>query len=150
MGRRPFYLDIVKSMLLFWHRVENMPSDSLLYNALKCSKYVDSKSCSWYSSIKQLCSVLDIKLESSSQSKFRFKKILKKNIDKTFLDEWYNKRREYTSGKLDTYCKLKTHFGCEKYINEIIFLWRSIRSVAREIGIDNNTLGRYDEEADFF
>ena len=34
MGRRPFYLDIVKSMLLFWHRVENMPFDSLLYNAL--------------------------------------------------------------------------------------------------------------------
>ena len=65
MGRRPFYLDIVKSMLLFWHRVENMPSDSLLYNALKCSKYVDTKSCSWYSSIKQLCSVLDINLVPS-------------------------------------------------------------------------------------
>ena len=101
-------------MLLFWHRVENMPSDSFLYNALICSKYVDSKSCSCYSSIKQLCSVLDIKHESSSQSKFRFEKILKKNIDKTFLDEWYNKRRECTSGKLDTYCKLKTHFGCEQ------------------------------------
>ena len=80
-----------------------MPSDSLLYNALKCSKYVDTKSCSWYSSIKQLCSVLDINLESSSQSKFKFKKIIKKNIDRTFLDEWYNKRQEYTSGKLDTY-----------------------------------------------
>ena len=36
-----------------------------------------------------------------------------------FLDKWYNKGQEYTSGKLDIYCKLKTHFGCEKYINEI-------------------------------
>ena len=87
MGRRPFYLDIVKSMLLFWHRVEDMPSDSLLYNALKCSKNVDTKSCSWYSSIRQLCSVLDINLESSSQSKFKFKKIIKKNSDRTFLDK---------------------------------------------------------------
>ena len=80
---------------------------------------MDTKSCSWYSSIKQLCSVLDINLESSSQSKFKFKKIIKKNIDRTFLDEWYNKRQEYTSGKLETYCKLNTHFGCEKDINEI-------------------------------
>ena len=109
MGRCPFHLDIVKNMLLLWHRVENMPSDSLLYNALKCSKYVDSKACSWYSSIKQLCSVLDINLESSSQFKFKFKKILKKNIVKTFLNEWYKKRQEYTSGKLDAYCKLKTY-----------------------------------------
>ena len=28
----PFYLDIVKSKLLFWHRDEIMPSDSLLNN----------------------------------------------------------------------------------------------------------------------
>ena len=74
LGRHPFYLDIVKNVLLFWHRVENMPSDTLLYNALKCSKDVDKKACSWYSSIKQLCSILDIKLESSSQSKFKFNK----------------------------------------------------------------------------
>ena len=87
MGRCPFYLDIVKSMLLFRHRVENMPSDSLLYNALKCSKYVDTKPCSWYSSIKQLCSVLDINLESSSKSKFKFKKIIKKNIDRTIFGQ---------------------------------------------------------------
>ena len=119
LGRHPFYLDIVKNVLLFWHRVENMPSDTLLYNALKCSKDVDKKACSWYSSIKQLCSILDIKLESSSQSKFKFKNILKKTINKLFLNEWYTTRQDYCSGKLDTYCKLKTHFGCEKYINEI-------------------------------
>ena len=114
---------------------------SLLYNALKCSKYVDSKSCSWYSSIKQSCSVLDIKLESSSQSKFRFKKILKKNIDKTFLDEWYNKRREYTSGKLDTYCKLKTHFGCEKYIDEIRNFNHRRSRVANHVTSDDRVHG---------
>ena len=37
--------------------------------------------------------------------------ILMKNIghiDKVFLDEWNNKRQEYTSsGKLDTYCTLR-------------------------------------------
>ena len=96
-----------------------MPSDTLLYNALKCSKDVDKKVCSWYSSIKQLCSILDIKLESSSQSKFKFKNILKKTINKLYLNEWYTTRQDYCSGKQDTYYKLKTHFGCEKYINEI-------------------------------
>ena len=79
-----------------------MPSDTLLYNALKCSKDVDKKACSWYSSIKQLCSILDIKLESSSQSKFKFKNILKKTINKLYLNEWYTTRQDYCSGKLDT------------------------------------------------
>ena len=96
-----------------------MPSDTLLYNALKCSKDVDKKACSWYSSIKQFCSILDIKLESSSQSKFKFKNILKKTINKLYLNDWYTTRQDYCPGKLDTYCKLKTQFGCEKYINEI-------------------------------
>ena len=36
-----------------------------------------------------------------------------------YLNEWYTTRQVYCFGKLDTYCKLKTHFGCEKYINEI-------------------------------
>ena len=48
-----------------------------------------------------------------------FKNILKKTINKLYLNEWYTTRQDYCSGKLDTYCKLKTHFGCEKYINEI-------------------------------
>ena len=57
-----------------------MPSDTLLYNVLKCSKDVDTKACSWYRSIKQLCSILDIKLESSSQSKFNLKISLRKQL----------------------------------------------------------------------
>ena len=82
-----------------------MPSDSL-FNALKRLKDVDLKSCSWYSSTKQLSSILDIELDSFSQSHFKFKNFLTKNIAKVFVDNWYNKRQEYTSGKLDTYCKL--------------------------------------------
>ena len=58
-------------------------------------------------------------MKSSSQSKFKFKNILKKTINKLYVNEWYTTRQDYCSGKLDTYCKLKTHFGCEKYINEI-------------------------------
>ena len=58
-------------------------------------------------------------LKWSVLSKFKFKNMLKKTINKLFLNDWYTTRQDYCSGKLDTYCKLKTHFGCEKYINEI-------------------------------
>ena len=46
-----------------------MSSDTLLYSALKCSKKVDIKIYASHNSIKQLCSILEIKVESSSQSK---------------------------------------------------------------------------------
>ena len=43
LGRFPLYYDIVKSILRYWYRLENLSSDfSLLKDAYECSKYLHS------------------------------------------------------------------------------------------------------------
>ncbi|MEW8547928.1 MAG: hypothetical protein AB2693_30855, partial [Candidatus Thiodiazotropha sp.] len=34
LGRYPFYIDIIKSMLKYWYRLENLDQHSLLHDAL--------------------------------------------------------------------------------------------------------------------
>ena len=36
LGRYPFYIDIIKDMLKYWYRLENLDQHSLLYDALEC------------------------------------------------------------------------------------------------------------------
>ena len=36
LGRFPFYLDIIKNVLKYWHRLENVDQNSLLFDALEC------------------------------------------------------------------------------------------------------------------
>ena len=41
LGRYQLYLDIIKAMLKYWHRLENLDRNSLLYDALECSKTME-------------------------------------------------------------------------------------------------------------
>ena len=36
LGRFPFYLDNIKNVLKYWHRLENVDQNSLLFDALEC------------------------------------------------------------------------------------------------------------------
>ena len=36
LGRFPFHLDIIKNVLKYWHRLENVDQNSLLFDALEC------------------------------------------------------------------------------------------------------------------
>ena len=36
LGELPFYLDIIKSMLKYWRRLENVDQNSLSFEALEC------------------------------------------------------------------------------------------------------------------
>ena len=38
LGRLPFYLDILKNVLQYWHRLENVDQNLLLFDELECSK----------------------------------------------------------------------------------------------------------------
>ena len=64
LGRYPFYLDISKAMLKYWHRLENLDRNSLLYDALECSRNMEECYNSWYNSIKQFSELLNIPFTS--------------------------------------------------------------------------------------
>ena len=65
LGRFSYCIDIIKAMFKFWYRIEHLNPDSLLHNALECSKNIEVSSNSWYNTIKQLSNLLDIPLASS-------------------------------------------------------------------------------------
>ena len=48
LGRVPYYINIIKSMLLYWHRLENSVNNSLLYNAFTNSKALSTCRDSWF------------------------------------------------------------------------------------------------------
>ena len=118
LGRYPFYLDIIKAMLKYWRRLENLDRNSLLYDALECSKSMEGCNNSWYNSIKQFSELLNIPLTSSvGMKQSSFIKKLAKVLKQKYLEEWYSLKQKYLVGKLDTYTKIKCNFGFEKYLN---------------------------------
>jgi hypothetical protein len=56
LGRFPLHFDILKQILRFWHRLENLDSSfSLLKAAYKCTKNLyESKQPSWYGSVQHI------------------------------------------------------------------------------------------------
>ena len=58
LGRFPYYIDIVKASLKYWHRLENVDKNSLLSDALECSKSLSHTCNSWYNTIQQYSNIL--------------------------------------------------------------------------------------------
>jgi hypothetical protein len=56
LGRFPLHFDILKQILRFWRRLENLDSSfPLLKAAYKCSKNLyEGKQPSWYGSVKHI------------------------------------------------------------------------------------------------
>ena len=125
LGRFPFYLDIIKNVLKYLHRLVNVDQNSLLFDALECSKDTNSASNSWYNTVKHISDFLDIPLSSSAVMKqSAFKSKLSKILKEKYLNEWYSAKQAYSVGKLDTYTKIKNHFCLEKYLNSLSFPYR--------------------------
>ena len=69
LGTYLFYLDNVKAMFKFLHRLENLDESSLLHDALECSKAIDGCNYSLYKSLQKISKLLNIPLESSANMK---------------------------------------------------------------------------------
>jgi hypothetical protein len=80
-GRVPFYINMIKSMLLYWHRLKNYVNNSLLYNAFTDTKALSTSRDSWFSCILEFFNILEI--SSLSLSKFKF--IVNNQICKQFI-----------------------------------------------------------------
>lgn len=120
LGRFPLFIDLIVSLLLFWHRAENASESSLLSNALKESTILHDKGISsWFSTIHGFSTKLNIDLNycktlKVSNFKFQIKKVLKS----CFLSYWYTIRDSYKNvGKLSTYFEIKRNFNTESYLS---------------------------------
>ena len=118
LGRFPLHFDIVKCLLKFWHRLENLDASfPLLKNAYITSKNLFTKKLpSWYGSIDRLSNCLGFSLQNINVSSYSFKKNLNKCVYSYYLREWKNKLVDSSHGKLRTYTSFKTNFGLENYL----------------------------------
>ena len=63
--------------------------------------------------------VIEISQNASSLSLPKIKIIVKNQIRKKFICSWLNTKEKNSSGKLDSYVKLKNNFQCEEYLTLI-------------------------------
>ena len=121
LGRFPLYFDIVKAMINFWYRLENLDDTcSLLKDAYITSKNLfHSNKSSWYGSIQLILEKIPelLNLKSKFNTLASFKQHLRKTLHTAFVDIWYTNRVKHADGKLRTYVSLKSHFGREKYLS---------------------------------
>ena len=123
LGRFPLYYDVIKSMLNYWYRLENLDSQfSLLKDAYVTSQNLShSKKTSWYGSMKSILEMIpDINHLSSPLPKINsFKANMKKILKSYFIDLWNTELVKHSDGKLRTYVTFKSVFGREKYLSII-------------------------------
>jgi hypothetical protein len=119
LGRFPMGYNIISQMLNYWHRLENLddsfPLLQTAYNADKLN--FQNKLSSWCGSVNLLFRYFPelMKLQHATSSLFKTK--CKKYLQEQFLNNWYKKKDILSStGKLDTYCKIKQYFGLENYL----------------------------------
>ena len=113
LGRFPMYIDALTHFFMYWHRLENSPSN-LLDKALNEYKSCNTTNSSWYANIIFFSSKLGLDLEICKRlSKGKLKSLLKKHVRKNFLNTWKDIKIKYSTdkqGKLDLYFKHKNLF----------------------------------------
>ena len=121
VGKYPIIFDSFKSVLNYWHRLENMPTNLLkdAYTELKLLHHTGIDT--WYGSLLGMLKVLDIPVEGGSAAfnKHFIKHSLSEHLHNLFRNTWYRSRENLIreDGKLRTYLKIKTNFGYEKYLD---------------------------------
>lgn len=119
LGRYPLHYDILKCLIRYWFRLENLDSFPLLKDAYACCKTIhDNNKLSWYSLVKKALDYLNINLESKNYGPYAFKNFLKKKIQIKYSAEWYKSQNKLKDGKLQTFLKIKNNFGFENYLQE--------------------------------
>ena len=118
LGRFPLHFDITKSMIRYWHRLENLGSSfPLLKDAYLESKLLfESKIPSWYGSLNYLQKKINGVDSLTFASNFRFKILIKKFLYEHYEIQWRNQMHNCADGKLCSYSTFKTHFGLERYL----------------------------------
>ena len=118
LGRFPLHFDIVKAIINFWVRLENLDNFPLLKDAYIHSKRLNTQhKPSWYGSLKQLLQNVP-QMKDLNITKFS-REAVKKAVKDAYLISWKNQLASSSDGKLRTYTKFKTVQGFEKYLTLI-------------------------------
>jgi len=117
VGRFPLHFDIVKSLINYWYRLENINEFPLLQEAYQCSKnlHADHHN-SWYATTDKILKLFNIDDKCKFLTSCRFKTMSKIKIKSKYLEDWKNSRTSYQDGKLHSYCFFKDIFSPEKYL----------------------------------
>lgn len=121
LGRFPLHLDIVRSMIRYWYRLENLgQSFPILKDAYCESKSLfEKKLPSWYSSINFLITNFNGIRDLTSVKMHKFKRELKNCLFRYYTQEWNSQLKSHSDKKLSCYSTFKQNFGQEKYLNLI-------------------------------
>ena len=148
LGRLNLHFDVIKNMLLYWHRLENLDGEfPLLSEAFNCSKTLHQNGfTSWYSCVNFLLNHIDIKISDFlGMSTPQFKTNLKRILLNFYKLTWEKDRNLHKDGKLSTFTSIKNKFCFEPYLD--ILTNNQHRSVLTKLRISAHRLkieiGRY-------
>jgi hypothetical protein len=122
LGRFPLYFSIIKDMLLYWYRLENLGKEfPLLKEAYNETKLLYlSKIPTWYESINI---IVNIRKTTNTDINLLLKKTLgkfKNNVNilfkSFFITKWKKQINQLSDSKLNIYNICKNNFGLEKYL----------------------------------
>jgi hypothetical protein len=124
LGRFPLYFNIIKCMLLYWYRLENLgkefPLSKEAYNETKLL-YLSTKP-TWYESINIIVNILKTTNTDINLLLLRKKHLENSKIMLTFFLNHYLSQNgkkqinQLSDSKLKTYNICKNNFGLEKYL----------------------------------
>jgi hypothetical protein len=89
LGRFPLHHDILKSVICYWYRIENLNKFQLLKDAYLCSKYKSMHSdnkLSWYSLVQKALEYFKIEHQLRDFSQYNFFK--KNTIMERYRDRY--------------------------------------------------------------
>ena len=116
LGRTPYFIDIVCSILKYFNRIETMDANSLLYQTLEtCKKLHQNGKHTWYSGIEFIVNELDINLNMSLEQMKR--KLIQRSM--RYWEKQVTENAVIKRGKLRTYYTFKPIFKKEIYLRSI-------------------------------
>ncbi|CAC5381480.1 ATBF1 [Mytilus coruscus] len=117
LGRFLLHFDIAKSMIRYWHMLENLGSSfPLLKEACLDSKLLHESTIPlWYGSLNFFLKNVKGVGSLGSASNYSFKFLYKKNLYQYYEDQWRLQMHNCADGKLCRYNTFKTNFGLERY-----------------------------------
>lgn len=121
-GQYPYSLMILSRVCKNWHRIINLDSENLLYDAFKCNQELMTTGKSqWLTTVKETLDLIGCK-DIWDNNGIEFEdfptKMINKLFKEKFLMQWESefKLQLQPDKKLRTYAKFKENFELEKYL----------------------------------